>query len=97
MGLLHTYLNSVEIKKLLVSRSQGFNIPFKWICAEVGINYNKFLNEYINALDSSKYVISEKAFEDILGLLGMDVKVQIILKKDFRADTVLERLKEKYT
>jgi hypothetical protein len=96
MGLLHTYLNSVEIKKLLVSRSQEFNIPFKWICAEVGINYNHFLERYINALDSSKYVISEKAFEEILELLGVYVKVSLVISKCFRADTVLERLKEKY-
>lgn len=96
MSTLHVYLNSVEIKKQLVSRSQEFGIPFKYICKEIGIDYDRFLTQYINAKDSSKFRISEDDFERILFFLGMETRYTIVLKKDFNSQEILDSLRLKY-
>lgn len=93
MRLLEVYLNSVEIKKQLVKRSEEFQIPFKFICSEIGINYKKFLNDYINAADSSTYKITEDNFEKILDMLGMETRFSIVLKKDFDFTAMRDKLK----
>src|ERR1700743_822391 len=95
MTLLGVYLNSVEIKKLIVARSEEFQIPLKFICNDVGVSYDKFLSEYINSKDSSGYKITEDKFNKILNLLGLETRYTIVIKKDFNADEVRDNLRSK--
>lgn len=97
MSALDIYLGSKEIKKIIVKRSFEFKIPLKFICNEIGIKYDSFISDYINAEDSSKYSITEEKFEKVLCLLGMEPRCTVVLKKDFDVEETRERLRQKYT
>jgi hypothetical protein len=93
--LLNTYLGSRELKKLLIQRSEELQIPFRYICHEVDIKYKAFMNQYING-KSTALPITEKQFERILDILGISVRFQFVVDKQYRALEVQQELKSNY-
>jgi hypothetical protein len=93
--LLNTYLGSKELKKLLVSRSEELQIPFRYICHEIGIVYKDFMKQYINS-NGINMEITEGEFERILAILGVSVRFQFVVDKHYRALEVQQKLKNNY-
>lgn len=78
-----TYLGSKELKKLIVNRSFDFGLPLKAICIENDVNYQEFMQSYINSNENRHFEISEENFEGILSSLGIEVRHQFIINKNF--------------
>lgn len=93
--LLDIYLGSKELKKLLISRSEELQIPFKYICHDLGIDYTDFMKQYINS-NSANMPIGEEMFGKILSYLGINVRFQFVVDTGFRALEVQQELKNKY-
>lgn len=94
--MLAIFLGSAELKKALIVRSTELEIPFKYICAEVGVNYDEFMRSYINS-SSNNLEISEDKFSQIMSLLGIGTRVQFVISSTFDYVKVREELKEKYS
>lgn len=92
--MLSIYLGSAELKKALIARSIELEIPFKWICNELYIPYDDFMRSYINS-SSSNLDITEGKFNELLVMLGIEVRVQFVIP-DYNASELRDRLKEKY-
>jgi hypothetical protein len=88
-------LNATEIKKLIINRSFEFNIPLKYICSEVGIEYRAFLDSYINA-PVNPSGITEDQFKEILGILGVSLRYQLVIDKNIDMEKRSKELEEKY-
>lgn len=95
MSLLDIYLGSNEIKNLLVERSEKFRIPFHYSCLAAGIDYNSFMESYVNAR-SGKPSFTEAQFEKILSCYGIETRYTIVVKEDFDHETMKLDLREKY-
>lgn len=94
MRLLKTYLGSNELKKVIVKRSIELNIPFRFICHEIGVEYRAFMQTYINSSTGDSSDMTEEQFEGMLEILGIETRFQFVLKSNFVAQG--EKLKEKY-
>ena len=90
--LIEIYLGSVELKKLLISRSKELNIPFSLVCKSIGIDYNKFLNKYVNVSDSRGFDVSESQFEELLNSFGISVRHQFVIDDNFDAVKKIDEL-----
>lgn len=93
--MLSIYLGSAELKKELIARSIKYEIPFKYVCSEIGINYDEFMRSYINST-SSNLDIAEEKFSDLLTMFGIEVRVQFVTHLEFGQKALRDRLKEKY-
>lgn len=87
-------LNNLEIKKLVVERSIKYSIPLKFLCAEAGLDYNKFMLSYINAKNPSG--VSEEQFLKILECLGIELKLNLIINSSIDMSLKSRQLEEKY-
>lgn len=72
-------LESMEIRKLIVHRSTEHNIPLKYLCEKVGINYQRFMFSYIRAENDPD--VSEEKFLKLLELLGVTLRFQLVVDK----------------
>jgi hypothetical protein len=86
-GLLAIFLESKELKKLIVSRSVEFEIPLKFMCEELDLNYSDFMRSYINVQGASKLDISEEKIIELLAFWGIDLRYQFVIDSsvDMRA------------
>jgi len=82
---------SKEVKRLIVDRSFQFKIPLKYICTEIGIDYRNFMLSYINSDNMDNCTLTEEQFIDILKVLGVTVRMQLVIDKDY--DGLEERTK----
>jgi hypothetical protein len=80
---IETYLGSKELKKLIVSRSFDLKLPLQAICLDLGISYREFMQSYINSNENKHYEIDEEKFEGILSHLGIEIRHQFIINKNF--------------
>lgn len=96
MNLLDLLYESKEIKRLVVQRSIDYNIPLRYLCNEVGLEYDRFMQTYINSSSSRTAKISESQFIEILKILGIDVRYQIVVNKNADMELVSRNLAEKY-
>lgn len=87
-------LNNLEIKKLIIERSIKYSIPLKYLCAEAGLDYNKFMHSYINAKNPSG--VEEEQFLKMLELLGIDLKLSLIINSSVDMNLKSRQLEEKY-
>lgn len=87
-------LNNLEIKKLIIERSIKYSIPLKYLCAEAGIDYNKFMLAYINAKNPSS--VSEEQFLKLLECLGIELKLSLIINSSVDMNLKSRQLEEKY-
>lgn len=95
-SILEIYLGSKELKKLIIRRSEEFEIPFRYICNDIKMDYRDFMQSYINSLSNDNFSITEQQFERLLELLGIKLKHQFIIKSDYPAGSIREMLREKY-
>jgi hypothetical protein len=95
LSMLEVLLNNNQIKRVIIERSFEYNIPFKWICAEIGIDYKTFMYSYINAAKSPSGV-SEEQFCEIFELLGMSLHHELIIRKDIDMAAKSRELADKY-
>ncbi len=98
MTLLQRYLGSKELKKIIVERSFKFEIPLRYVCKEVGLEYKHFMDAYINSLENKDFVTTEDQFEKLLELLGIRVRVQFLVQgpENYDAAKIKEDLEIKY-
>jgi hypothetical protein len=96
MPLLDIYLGSKEVKKMLVARSAEFEIPFRYVCEEIGVDYMHFMSSYINAIEATKDPITEKQFEKMLEIFGIEVRTVFVIDKDYNGEAMRLHLKSKY-
>lgn len=94
--MLKTILNSKELKRLLVSISNESRIPFKYLCEEVGIDYNEFMMSYINVKGLSTADISEDKFKELLKLLGISIRTQFVVDTKIDLESLKSKLAVKY-
>lgn len=81
MTLLETFMESKEVKKLIIQRSTDFRIPLRYVCREAAIDYDRFMSSYINATVWNKCDVTEKQFIKVLETLGINVRYQFIISK----------------
>ena len=93
--LLKTYLTSLQVKKTIVRRSAELEIPLRYICHDVGIEYKHFMATYING-SGKDCEISEKDFERVLEILGISVRFQFVINEAYRPEEIREQLKKQY-
>lgn len=74
---------SKELKRLIVDRSFEFKIPLKYICFEVGIDYNSFMQSYINSETMANCSLTEEQFEKILKILGVTIRTQFVIDSNY--------------
>lgn len=97
MSLLGFYLGSKELKKAIVDLSFKHDIPLKFLCAEAKINFKIFMQGYVNSNTYKEDLpVTEKQFEKIFELLGIDRRVQFVIKSNFDAEKVKNELEAKH-
>lgn len=92
--LLKTFLISRELKKVIIRRSTELDLPLRHVCFDVGISYVRFMASYINSGMTDNCEISEDEFERLLETLGITVRFQFVIQKEFISRN--KELKEKY-
>ena len=96
MVLSEILANSKELKRLIVKRSEQFNLPIRYACDEVGISYREFMQGYINSGTSNGFDINEKQFLELLRLFGVTVRYNFIVAPDEQMSREAEELIAKY-
>lgn len=94
-ALLATYLGSRELKNAIIKRKQEFDIPFRYICHEIGCNYNHFMKSYINSQDARDCKLTEKQFERLLEIMGIKMRFQFVIDSKYKCE-IKETLKNNY-
>lgn len=94
MTLDDTILTSKEIRRLIVNRSFELGIPLRYVCYEAGLGYTPFMRGYINSTVKSQ--LDPNKILKVLELLGVDVKYQFIVNKEFNGPARKEYLKINY-
>jgi hypothetical protein len=83
----------------MLERAETLNLPIKYVCYEANIPYLLFRNRYINSPDLAKEkrkVPAEKLLY-MLRILGCELRIQLVIKKDFNPDAVRHYLKAKHS
>lgn len=96
MTLHQFYLNSKEVKRLIVERSLALQLPLRYICHEIEYDYRLFMESYVNSVNNDNCKLTEEQFEKILELLGVTVRYQLVVDKAFDADGERNRMRENY-
>lgn len=97
MTLHQLLLESKEIRRLIVQRSEKYNIPLRYVCREAGIEYNRFIAGYINAQSSRAEDFSEAKLLKVLEALGVSIRFQVVIDGAIDMKEVLRTLEEKYS
>ena len=85
-------MGSKELKRTLVERSFKYQIPFKDICQKIGVDYKLFMSSYINSHAGGEGVINEAQFLELMDELGMSVRYQFVIDKNFDKEVEKEKL-----
>jgi hypothetical protein len=96
MKLLTILKESKEIKRLIVERSMKYGIPLRHLCWECNIEYQRFMNEYINLVNGSTMDIDEESFKELLAILGIKIRYQIIVDDGLEVIEHSKILSQKY-
>jgi single-stranded DNA-specific DHH superfamily exonuclease len=96
MGLLKRLITSKELKKLIVQQSHDFNIPIKYACSELRIDYDNLMAAYINSKNSETFTMSEERFIEFLEFFGIVVRHQIVIDENKDLKKLSENLITKY-
>jgi hypothetical protein len=96
VNILKTYLGSNELKKVIIKRVTENSIPLRHVCNHIKYNYHSFMSSYINSVNASNCEITKEQFEKMLDLLGIEPRVQFVVKSDFDAKKVKADLEDEY-
>lgn len=96
MSAIDIYLGSKELKRTIVERSFNLELPLRYICKEIGVDYKTFMSSYVNSLESTSFPITEDQFERMLEILGIGVRYQFIIDSDFDSEKMRFYLKSKH-
>ncbi len=96
MLLIEILRGSKELKRLIVNRSFEYKIPLRYICQECGIEYKEFMLSYINSSTMKDCRLKEEDFANILKLLGVTIKHQFIIDKEYDGLEVRNELINKH-
>lgn len=96
MTLLEVFMESKEIKKLIVERSTMYRMPLRYVCREAGIDYTDFMSMYINSGSWKKCNLTEDQFQKLLSIFGIEVRFQLVINKSIDLIIESKRLAEKY-
>lgn len=74
---------SYELRKHIIHRAEEHNIPLSWLCRSVGIAEDRFISGYCNKKNLSTTFpdVTDSELVDIATKLGIDVRVQLVLRK----------------
>lgn len=92
MKLEQALIGSHAIKKLLIDRSVELKMPFRYLCLDVGIKYNDFIKSYINSDAVKNASINDEQLQKMLLLLGVEIKIQAVIKSDYDSTKEQKRL-----
>lgn len=81
--LIDVLLGSKEVKRLLVERSMRYQLPFRDICQKIGVDYMLFMSTYVNSSGGKEEVINESQFLELMKELGINVRYQFVVDKNF--------------
>lgn len=74
-------LNSKELKKMIIRRSEEFGIHLSYVAQEVGIPWRNLRISYLNSVDESTTpAFSHGDLIKMADILGIDVKVRLIIR-----------------
>lgn len=90
--LIDVLMGSKELKRLLVERSNKFSIPFRDLCQEVGVDYSSFMRSYVNSSVGDPEVITEDQFIELMGKLGITVRYQFLVEREFDKKIEMKKL-----
>lgn len=96
MNLHDVLLNSAEVKKLFIQRSRDYQLPLKYICNEAGVDFNEFMQSYVNSKASSGCSITEDQFIKMLSVIGVNVKYTFIIDSKVDMNAESRRICDKY-
>lgn len=97
MNVVDVFLNSKELKKTIVYLSKEYEIPLMTICSEIRMDYKYFMNAYINCTDPSvRFEISYFQVNRILEILGIETRVQFVVKRHERIKEVQKILIQRH-
>lgn len=96
MRLIDVLRGSKEIKRLIVKRSFEYNIPLRYICNELEIDYTLFMRGYVNSNSMADCSLEEEDFSKIFEMLGITIKYQFIIDKEYDGLEVRNKLVQKY-
>ena len=91
---------SYELRKLIIHQAERFNIPLIHICKRVGIDIDRFISGYCNKrnLSTTYPLVTDSELLEIASLLGVDVRIQLVVKKVSNEEmlTLKNELKDAY-
>lgn len=93
--LLDVLLNSNQLKRTIVERAFKYNIPIRYLCNEVGVDYKMFMSTYINSTSGDPKYITEEQFTNMLSLLGIETRFQFVISSDYDGNKIGQELSEK--
>jgi hypothetical protein len=96
MKAIDAYLGSKELKKTIINRSVELGVPLKLICLDLGIDYRFFKMAYLGSHENKKFEIEEEKFVALLNHLGIKVRFQFVIDKEFDSEEKKEYLREVY-
>lgn len=85
-------MGSKELKRLLIERSFKFDIPFRKLCQKIGVDHTSFMRSYINSSVGDPNIINEDQFIDLMNRLGINVRYQFVIDKEFEKKLEKEKL-----
>lgn len=96
MTLHQLLLNSKEVRKLIVHRSEKYNIPLRYVCREISVDYTRFLG-YINSQTSRPSDIAEHEILKALEVLGVSIRFQVVIDGRLNMIEVSKKLEETHS
>jgi len=94
-SFMDVFVGSKELKRKIVELSDSHEIPLRYICKEIQVDYKHFMQAYINS-DSGNLSLTEYQAKRILSMLGIEVRTQFIINTEHDYKGVQQMLKEKH-
>lgn len=87
--------DSRELKKLIVQRAKELNIHLPYAVKEAGMDWIKFKTFHLNSSNNEGYRVPQKNLLILAKLLGIDVRIQLVIKssENYDPDTIRNLLK----
>lgn len=91
---------SYELRKLIIQQAERYNIPLTHICKKANVPVDRFISGYCNKqnLSTTYPDVSDSDLIEIAGMLGFDIRMQIIVRKINDAEMLVlkEQLKDAF-
>lgn len=93
--LIDVLLHSPAVKKLIYQRIAENEVPIRYMCNEIDLDYQVFMKSYMNST-SGKAKVTEEQFRKILDMLGVDIRYQFVINENADVKKMRDELVAKY-